>query len=136
MVITQTPEPPDEPTSKRILNRRNLSKVGRDIQLLLPLNRNQKKDHPDRLCVMTQRNFNVYSYIGLYTYTDRRFLTIIYTGAGPDFIRKSNLPSGYYVLVKDGFMPSICYENNWPLDLKGNIRLSTKIRGKRRIIRL
>lgn len=43
---------------------------------------------------MERSNYKDNDYIGLHKYTDRIFLTIIDTGAGHNFIRRSNLPVG------------------------------------------
>lgn len=81
--------------------------------------------------VMAKRNFKVYADVGPSTSLLSRKLAVLDTGAGPNFIRKSELLPGYETHVRYGPLPHISDANSNPIKMTGYIdqvaRLGTRL---------
>ena len=73
------------------------------------------------LCLMAKRNYKVYAELGFDRYTLTRKLSVLDTGAGPNFIRKSALTPGWEAHLRAGPLPSVNDANNKPLRVIGLI---------------
>lgn len=76
---------------------------------------------------MAKRNFKVHSDIGLDLNRMKRTLSVLDTGAGPNFIRKSELPSRFERQVRTGPLPDICDANGKPLSMLGAATLPVRL---------
>ena len=94
--------------------------------LTRPWNRVKSPKNPDLIFVLTRRNYKVYTDIGSSTSTIRRILSILDTGAGPNFIRSDEL-NGIEAVIRQGPLPDICDANNKPLQLLGTIKLPVRL---------
>lgn len=56
-----------------------------------------------------------------------RKLTVLDTGAGPNFIRRSELPAGSDPLIRPAANTSLCDANGRPLDIIGTVSLSAML---------
>ena len=77
--------------------------------------------------VMAKRNYKCYAELGLHPYLLTRKLTVLDTGAGPNFIREDELPSGYAEQLKNGPVPSVCDANRNPVRIKGTVDLLVRM---------
>ena len=64
--------------------------------------------------LMRKRNFKVYADIGVTPHLLARKLSVVDIGAGPNFIRKDELPSGVDV-IRHGPLPNVADANNNPI---------------------
>ena len=76
---------------------------------------------------MSRRNYKVYADIGLDSNRLTRFLTILDTGAGPNFISRAELPDEVDGLIRHGPLPDICDANSNPLDMIGTVKLPVRL---------
>lgn len=74
---------------------------------------------------MAKRNYKVYAEVGAQAQHIKRALFVLDTGAGPNFVRKSELPE--QTVIRQGPHIEICDANGRPLKICGwatlNIRL-------------
>ena len=70
---------------------------------------------------MRKRNFKVYAEIGVTPLLARK-LSVVDTGAGPNFIRKDELPLGVDV-IRHGPLPNVADANNNPIRMTGLVDL-------------
>lgn len=87
-----------------------------------PWRKNKKPQDPDRVFVMSRRNYKVYADLGPDTQRLRRVLAILDTGAGPNFIRRSELPEGMEAHLKFGPLPEVCDANGKPLSTLATVK--------------
>ena len=83
---------------------------------------------PVRVFLMTRRNFKVYADIGDSPTRLLRTLSILDTGAGPNFIRKNALPAGDLIPLSYGPLPDIADANSNPIQVKGIKRLLVRLK--------
>ena len=76
---------------------------------------------------MAKRNYKVYADLGLNASLQAKKLTILDSGAGPNFIRKSELPLGFEDRIKYGPLPSVNDANNNPVRMVGLIDLVVRL---------
>ena len=79
------------------------------------------------LLVMARRNYKVYADVGLNRPLLTRRLTVLDTGAGPNFIRKDELPPGFESRLRYGPLLNIGDANNNPLSMLGVISLIVRL---------
>ena len=72
-----------------------------------------------------RRNYKVYADIGTQRNVLSRVLSVLDTGAGPNFIRRSMLPPG--APVRQGPLPSVSDVNNNPIAMSGTVRLVVRL---------
>ena len=77
---------------------------------------------------MTKRNFKVYADIGDSSTRLLRTLSVLDTGAGPNFIRKNAPPSGDLTPISYGPLPYIADANSNPIQVKGITRLLVRLK--------
>ncbi len=82
---------------------------------------------PDRVFVMSQRNYKMFADIGEDIYRLRRMLTVLGTGAGPNGFRKADFPLEVEVKSSVRLFPDICVANNKPLALEGVFQLPVRL---------
>ena len=75
----------------------------------------------DRVFVMAKRNYKVYADIGSNRYLLCRKLAILDTGAGPNFIRISELDPDWKERIRHGPLPCVNDANDKPLKTVGTI---------------
>ena len=83
--------------------------------------------NPTLVMVMARRNYKVYANIGVTVPLMQRMLAILDTGAGPNFIRRSELPKGSEAFMASGPLPNICDANNNPLRTIGMTKLPVRL---------
>ena len=76
---------------------------------------------------MAKRNYKVYTELGFEPSLLARKLTILDSGAGPNFIRKSELPPGFEDRIKFGPLPSVNDANSNPVKMVGLIDLVVRL---------
>ncbi|CAN8071373.1 unnamed protein product, partial [Agarophyton chilense] len=82
---------------------------------------------PDRVLVMAKRNYKVYADLGLHTQFMVRHLTVLDTGAGPNFIVESLLPPPLRSIIRSETVPDVLDANNNPLKTAGVIDLVIRL---------
>ena len=83
---------------------------------------------PVRVFLMTKRNFKVYADIGDSPTRLLRTLSVLDTGAGPNFIRKNALPAGDLTPLSYGPLPDIADANSNHIQVKGITRLLVRLK--------
>ena len=83
---------------------------------------------PVLIFLMTKRNFKDYTDIGDSATRLLRTLSVLDTGAGPNFIRKKALPAGDLSLLSYGPLPDIADANSNPIQVKGIMRLLVRLK--------
>ena len=76
---------------------------------------------------LSRRSYKVYASFGLNPKLLVRQLSVLDTGAGPNFIRADVLPKGYSSLLAKGPMPSVADANGRPLSMSGIITLWVRL---------
>ena len=77
---------------------------------------------------MTKRNFKVYADIGESPTRLLRTLSVLDTGADPNFIRKNALPAGDLTPLSYGPLPDVSDANSNPIQVKGIMRLLIRLK--------
>ena len=117
-----------QPGSVTILSRkRGIPTTVGQLCLRRPWHRSNNEKNPDRILVMSKRNYKVYADIGPDRTRLRRLLSVVDTGAGPNFIRREELPPGIEKDIRYGPLPDICDANDRPLRMIGTIRLVVRL---------
>lgn len=86
-----------------------------------------RKPDTDKVFVMARRNYKVYAGLGGSHSVIQRTLTILDTGAGPNFIREQELPEHVVGRLRAGPLPEICDANNRPLNMLGTVNLVVQL---------
>ena len=73
--------------------------------------------------ILAKRNYKVYADTGLNKNLLTRKVCVLDTGAGPNFIRKSDLPEDYFKYVRQGPLPYVTDANRNPIRMLGTIDL-------------
>ena len=76
---------------------------------------------------MSKRNYKVYADLGPDRYQLRGILSVVDTGAGPNFIRFSELPPGISNEIRHGPLPDICDMNNRSLGMICIVKLPVRL---------
>lgn len=76
---------------------------------------NEKPEDSDRVFVMLRGNYKVYADLGPEKQRIEPVLAILDTGAGPNFIRRSEFPEGMEDHLKFGSVTEVCDANGKPL---------------------
>lgn len=97
------------------------------LHLRRPWRRTRRLRQLDRVMIMTKRNYKVYADIGPDIQRVRRLVSVLDTGAGRNFIRRSELPPGVEDRMRYGPLPDICDANNNPLSMLGIISLPVRL---------
>ena len=79
---------------------------------------------------MAKRNYKIYADLGFTPFLLEKKLTVLDTGAGPNFIRKSDLAPGFEQYVRYGPLPSISDANRNPLRMLGTIELLVRLQNR------
>ena len=87
-----------------------------------PWYRVKRRECPEKILVVARKNYKVYADIGPTIGLMSRVLSVLDTGAGPNLVRKSELPAGMESLVSYGPTQDIGDANNRPLRTLGTIR--------------
>lgn len=111
----------------KILRRKTIQKVGGFVKLQRPWLRHRHPKYPERAFVMTKRNYKVYADLGLDPYRMFRVLTILDTGAGPNFVRQAELLDELDRYIRHGPLPEIFDANNKPLPMVVSVKLPVKV---------
>ena len=77
--------------------------------------------------LMAKRNYKVYASIGFSTRLVVRKLSVMDTGAGPNFIRKSELPDGKIREIRKTPLPEVTDANRNPIRMIGTIDLIVQL---------
>ena len=77
--------------------------------------------NPELCYTLTSRNYKVYADVGVNRYRLTRKISILDTGAGANFIRKSELDAEWESHIRYVPLPSVCDANNKPLKAMGII---------------
>ena len=83
---------------------------------------------PVRIFLMRKRNFKVYADIGDSPTRLLRTLSVLDTGAGPNFIGKNALPAEDLTPLSYGPLPDIADANSNPIQIKGITRLLVRLK--------
>lgn len=75
-----------------------------------------------RIFVSTCRNYKVYANIDPSFTCTRRLVAIPDTGAGPNFVRESELPDRFETQLSTGLLPNICNAYRNPLQMLGIVK--------------
>ena len=122
-------KPVDGPSPISILTR-NSNNVNGESQitgeLRRPWIRFRNTRQPDRVFRMAKRKFKVYADLGE-SNSMRRIHSVLDTGAGPNFIRKSTLLPGEQLKVTHEPLPEIADANSNPTRAKETIRLLVRL---------
>ena len=86
------------------------------------------------ILVMASRNYKVYADVGINQNLLARNLSVLDSGAGPNCIRKSELPPGFDAHIRHGPLPNIGDANNNPLYTIGTLALVVRL--GRRIVKV
>ena len=120
--LVDTPKGPAQ--VKKILSRvrdRPLEEIRR------PWYRVRRTECPEKILVLARKNYKVYADIGPTVGLMSRVLSVLDTGAGPNLVRKSELPPGMETLVSFGPTQDIGDANNRPLRTLGTIRMPVRL---------
>ena len=123
-VILRPPSPQRAPTSLDDVAPTE-HKIILDLQR--PWNRCRNPKFPDRVLTMKKRNYKVYADVGIDEYNMHRKVSILDTGAGPNFIRRDELPEVTWAKIRQAALPDVCDANNRPLQTAGLITLPVKL---------
>ena len=91
------------------------------LQLRRPWRVITRPGNPELCCTLTSRNYKVYADVGFNRYRLTRKISILDTGAGANFIGKSELDSEWESHIRYGPLPNVCDANNKPLKAMGII---------------
>lgn len=76
---------------------------------------------------MSKRNYKVHAEMGTGGEEPTRLLTVLNTGAGPNLIRRKELPKGLSHVLQDGLLPNICEESCRTIHRVGKTKLELKL---------
>ena len=123
------PKPVDGPSPIIILTRNSNTVNGESEitgELCRPWIRFRNTRQSDRVFLMAKHNFKVYGYFGE-SKSMRRILSVLDTGAGLKFIRKSTRLPGEQLNVTHELLPEIAGANSNPIRARGTIRLLVRL---------
>lgn len=92
-----------------------------------PWQRATRAECPNRILVLTRKNYKVYADVRPSIGLMRRMTAVLDTGAGPNLIRKSELPPGTEDRIAMGPSLDIRDANNRPLRTIGLIKLPVRL---------
>ena len=87
----------------------------------------KRRECPEKFSIIARKNYKVFADIGPTVGLMSRVLSVLDTGAGPNLIRKSELPAGMETLVSCGPTPDIGDANNRPLRTVGTIKMPVRL---------
>ena len=96
-------------------------------ELRRPWRRSHSRIFKGMALTMAKRNYKVYADIGRSRQLLTRRLRVLDTGAGPNFIRKDELPQGFEEYLRYGPLSNIGDANNKPLSMLGIIDLLVRL---------
>ena len=96
-------------------------------QVRRPWYRVKRRECLEKILVLARKNYKVFADIGPTVGLMSRVLSVLDTGAGPNLIRKSELPQGLETLVSFGPTQDIGDANNRPLRTVGTIRMPVRL---------
>lgn len=76
---------------------------------------------------MTKRNYKVYGDLSLDFYRMFRVLSTLNTCAGPNFVRRTELPDEMERCIRHRPLPDICDANSKPTPMVGTVKLPVKL---------
>ena len=82
---------------------------------------------PEKILILARKHYKVFADIGPTVGLMSRVLSVLDTGAGPNLIQKSELPSGLETLVSFGPTQDIGDANNRPLRTVGTIKMPVRL---------
>lgn len=97
------------------------------VQLQRPWRRHRSPKHPGRIVIMAKLNCKVYADLGLDRDRMFRVLSILDTGAGLNFVRRTELPVEVERYIRHGPLPDICDASNKPATVVGTVNLPVKL---------
>ena len=103
---------PTKPIKGTILENENLTPCKRPWRKYRPTHQREK------VFVMAKRNYKLYTQVGTSRNILERLLAVLDSGAGPNFIRESDLPRGV-TRLRYGPLPKVDDANNNPIRMKG-----------------
>ena len=112
------------------VNVKKILRRGRDDlleQVRRPWYRVKRSECPEKILVLARKNYKVFADIGTTAGLMSRVLSVLDTGAGPNLIRKSELPAGLETLVSFGPTQDIGDANNRPLRTVGTIKMPMRL---------
>ena len=83
---------------------------------------------------MAKRNYKIYASVGADSNRLVRYLIVLDTGAGMNFIRRSEIPDGLHQHVYQGPVPEIRDANNRIINTSGILRLVVRINGSTSVV--
>ena len=89
---------------------------------------------PHVVFVMAKRNYKIYGRVGADSNRLVRHLIVLDTGAGLNFIRRSEIPDGLVQYVTQGPLPEIRDANNRLITTLGILRLVVQINGSTNVV--
>ena len=92
-----------------------------------PWYRVRRRECPEKILVLARKHYKVYADIGPKVGLMSRVLSVLDTGAGPNLVRKSELPAGMETLVSFGLTQDIGDENNRLLRTVGTIKMPVRL---------
>ena len=108
----------------KFLTKKNLGKL---FTLCRPWQRVRRESFPNAVFVLAKQNYKVRADIGLAFSVRRRYVVVLDTGAGPNFINITELDQDVHELIEKKDLPDIYDANNRPLSLMGTITLSVRL---------
>lgn len=81
----------------------------------------------DAIVLLAKRNYKVHADIGFNTTMTVRRVATLDTGAGPNVIRLSELPTAAKAKIKHGPLPRVTDANRNPLRMMGTITLVVRL---------
>ena len=109
---------------KKILSRKDFNPLD---EIRRPCYRVRRRDSPEKILVLARKTYKVYADIGPTIGLMSRVLSVLDTGAGPNLVRKSELPPGMETLISFGPTQDIGDANNRPLRTLGTIRMPVRL---------
>ncbi len=98
----------------------------RELPLRQPWRRVRFPKNPDAVCVISRHKYKVYPFVGPDRHRLARKLVVLDTGAGPNFIRATELPAEVCRNVTARPLPDIRDANGRPIRMSGTLRLSVQ----------
>ena len=108
----------------RILNRRKLlEETVEDGLLKRPWRRYKPPRDEDSIMLMAKRNYKVDTFVGLNRNLLTRRISVLDTGAGPNFVQAVDLPPECRSRLRQGPLPKVTDANRNPIRMIGKIEL-------------